>query len=233
MRETNNERSSVRRWLARVVAGSLALTIAIETCPRQFWGAQVAKEILSPVTARTGLWQGEWPLFAPDPVLNNAWLSAELTAPDGTLETWNSTYWASSSGWDKFRHFRMMNYANRIATRKLSARRDLAAYLLRDVFHRELTPLDDHDPGDHEPDDLAQHPLLSANPKNATPNVPGSSNANLFPEETSGPEEQRWRLVLYRNRMDLALPDDGSLPSRDETTWILSSRPFLIREYRP
>ena len=77
--------------------------IIIEVLPYNFRGKQIGstnyvKECIAPATRFAGLWQGEWPLFAPNPGINNSWISAEIEAPTGELECWNSTYWATTSG---------------------------------------------------------------------------------------------------------------------------------------
>ncbi|MEZ6136484.1 MAG: hypothetical protein R3C53_16435 [Pirellulaceae bacterium] len=83
-----------KRWAIRLFVLTMFGIIAIETLPRrinwssqpvEFGPVQDAKAMISPFTCQTGLWQGEWPLFAPDPILNNAWLSAEIHDPDGKL----------------------------------------------------------------------------------------------------------------------------------------------------
>ncbi len=42
-----------------------------------------------------------------------------------------------------------------------------------------------------------------------------------------------WRLVLSRSELNVVLPDDGTLPTRDETLWISTSQNLTVREYQP
>ncbi|WP_145077883.1 hypothetical protein [Aureliella helgolandensis] len=132
--------SAGRRIAVRWFVGVCALWIAIETLPTSVPGIQRLKDLLSPISNRCGVWQGEWPLFAPNPVLNNAWLTAEITAPDGTKEYWNSTYWATASSWEKFIHFRHVNYGNRIASAGRAAVDDFCDYIARQEISSSATP---------------------------------------------------------------------------------------------
>ncbi|MEZ6136483.1 MAG: hypothetical protein R3C53_16430 [Pirellulaceae bacterium] len=50
---------------------------------------------------------------------------------------------------------------------------------------------------------------------------------------SSGVVEPRWRIVLSRNQMNMSMPDDGTLPARDDTLWIATSVNLLTREYSP
>jgi hypothetical protein len=147
----------------------------------------------SAALGRVGLWQGQWTLFAPNPKINNAWLAAEVYRPDGTQhEFWSSTYWADTSGWERFRGFRHINYNNRIQTQGQQAANDLADYLARRLIGPTAVPID-----------------------------------------VDQPLDSRWRLVLSRNELNLSLPDNGQLPTRDETLWISTSQNLTVREYQP
>ncbi len=196
-----------RRWLIKLFVATLLLVIAIQCTPRQFAWIDLAKDASGPLARRLGLSQGEWSLFAPEPTLNNAWFSAEIYAPDGTLTSWNSTYWGTASGAQKFRDFRMMNFGNRLSRRDPLAREDFADYLARKMIGPNARAVVTAE-GDTQP---ARE---------------GSS------EMPSSPAE-RWRLVLFRSQLKMTLPADGTLPSRNETLWISSSQQLVEREYQP
>ena len=212
--------ATLARWFVRGLAAVLTLSIVIETLPSKFWGVSTLKRYVSPLNNRLGLGQGEWPLFAPDPKINNAWISAELRGPDGSFQIWNSPYWATKGNWDKFRHFRMMNYGNRLPFRELIAGQDFADYLVNKEFHLDLQPVET------EEDDLESKESA------ANKCMANESEANRI--ATAGPLQQAgaWKLDLYYNRLNISLPAEGGFPSRDDTTWISTSKKLLTREYK-
>ena len=119
-------------------------------------------------------------MFAPDPVLNNGWFTAEIQKADGTQAQWNSPFWIESDSRDKFLRFRHLNYYNRLPSLWYHpAREDLADYLARQS------------------------------------DVPVDS------------------IKLYHTRMRLIMPEDGSLPKRDEVDWMFSSEIVAKRSYAP
>jgi hypothetical protein len=187
------------RWFMLVITAF----IAVDAGPGAFPVVARAKQVVSPILTRIGLWQGEWTLFAPNPAINNAWVSAEIRDPNGELETWNSTYWAGTSGWERFRGFRYINYSNRLPTQDQAVADDYADYLARQL----ISP--------------------TAQPLNLSPDA--SSNAS---PPTQTPAEA-WKLSLFRSQLNLSLPEDGSLPPRDEVLWISTSKNLAIREYLP
>jgi len=103
--------------------------VAIDTIPRAYSIADLPKSWIHPLLVRLGLSQGDWPLFAPNPVLNNGVLVAELTDSQGNPATWTSTDWQQASAWKKFLRFRHMNYQQRLPNTHLAAI-DFADYLL-------------------------------------------------------------------------------------------------------
>jgi hypothetical protein len=198
---TNFNRESFRRWGVRLFVVAMLSVIVIETMPRSVNGHSIRgsvtlKHQLAPFTKFTGLWQGEWPLFAPNPVLNNAWISAEISAPSGERSEWNSTFWASASTWEKFRQFRYINFYNRLPFRGAGVADDFADFIARQQIGQNV-------------------------------------RAITSDESLNSTGEPTWSLQLNRNQMDISLPDDGTLPPREETTWIISSSHLSTREYRP
>ncbi len=164
--------------------------LVVDAVPDELPGAGQAKWFVGPFLNRTGLWQGQWTLFAPNPKINNAWISAEVYAPDGSQSAfWNSTYWAETSTWERFSGFRHINYNNRIQTQGKRAADDLADFLARSLI---------------------------------TPTAVATTD-----------RQAARRLVLSRTELNVVLPDDGTLPSRDETLWISTSQNLTVREYQP
>jgi hypothetical protein len=104
----------------------------IDVLPRSWNWLAVPKQYLTAVLNRVGLWQGEWPMFAPDPIINNGWFTAEIHAIDGSVTQWDSPYWYLQSGWDKFVRFRHMDFFNRLPLlHNRPAAEDFADYLGR------------------------------------------------------------------------------------------------------
>jgi len=119
-------------------------------------------------------------MFAPDPVLNNGWFTAEIQSTDGTTSQWNSPFWIEKGSAEKFLRFRYLNYFNRLPSPWFEqAREDFTDYLARQ---------------------------------------------SRMPVES---------VQLHHVRMRLIMPEDGSLPKRDEASWMISSEIVTKRKYQP
>jgi len=70
------------------------------------------REWLNPLIDGLGLWQGQWQLFAPEADKVNSAIVGVVEYDDGTTYEWRSPEWSQRSPWHKFRHFRMMEYAD-------------------------------------------------------------------------------------------------------------------------
>lgn len=188
------------RLFARLLVLIVLTFIFVEAAPGRLSITRWARPKLSPVLTRLGLWQGEWTLFAPNPGINNAWLSAEIYPPHGDVRMWNSTYFAEASGWELFLHFRHINYNNRLHATDRAAADDFADYLARRLISPTARPIE-------------------ALPTDA--------------QESSALENDAWELSLFRSQLNLTMPDDGSLPTREETLWISTSENLTVRRYAP
>lgn len=113
-----------------------ALVIAIDTTPANIEFLNPIKKSLFPVLGSIGLSQGDWPLFAPNPILKNGTIVAEVTDGDRQQGTWSSPDWARATAWDKFYRFRHMNYYQRVGQNHYACS-DLAAYLHRTIPAKE------------------------------------------------------------------------------------------------
>lgn len=137
------EGQNFRRRCVKVFFFLLVTTLVIDVFPRGIpgskefpvvWDIKVKNSYL--VNA-LGIWQGEWPLFAPEPVINNGGLSAELTYDDGTIEFWESSEWSRASVLEKFTRFRHMNYYTRLgASSNYIGCSDFIDYLQRSYSKR-------------------------------------------------------------------------------------------------
>ena len=218
-----------RRLAARSFFVIFAAVVLIDTAPRTWRWMRPVKQVVCPQLNYCGFWQGQWTLFAPHPILNNAWLSAEIYRPDGSQqEVWNSTYWANSSSWERFIGFRRMNYRNRMGAADPAAVHDLADYLARQLISPTARPVE-------QPAAEVIQTFDASQPARET--VGEFRNEEIesagAPVLEHNPEQPPWRLVLTRSQLNIVLPDDGSLPARDQTLWISSSKNLAVREYHP
>lgn len=126
----------MKRHAIRIAAGLFCIVVLIDTIPESYTWVRGAKAWIHPVLVGLGLSQGDWPLFAPNPVLNNGVIVAELTDGNGNPATWTSTDWGRASVWTKFYRFRHMNYHQRLTNTHLAAV-DFAKYLLKSVPYTE------------------------------------------------------------------------------------------------
>lgn len=199
---------TLRRRIVRCFVAIALLSIAIDTAPRWPFTAPL-QDLIRPVLNVTGLWQGDWPLFAPNPVINNGWISAEfykegdrspILTPEDKPLSWNSPIWSEYSAWNKFYRFRHMNYFNRATNRGKDVLDDLADY----IAHEKLGP-------EFHYVDMQTNKRIDKRPK----------------DESDGPIELR----LSKNGLKIVLPEDGSFPSRDETTWVYVGSGLGMRKY--
>jgi hypothetical protein len=105
--------SPYRRWITGFFLILTGLMVA-DVIPSEHLPLPQFKRALTMLLSRVGLWQGQWSMFAPDPVINNAWLEADLRDREGRQTHWSSPYWAEVDAWGKFRRFREINYFNRL-----------------------------------------------------------------------------------------------------------------------
>ncbi len=193
---------ALRRFFIRCFLLLALIVIAIDTAPGWKF-VKPLQQYLRPTLSYAGLWQGDWPLFAPNPTINNCWLSAEFyfqgvpkLASNGKPQSWNSPVWSSTNSWKKFYRFRHINYFNRVVYRGNNVVNDLADYVAR----MELGP-DCH---------FAE---------------------TITVDGVHAQEAETVELRLSLNRLQLVMPDDGSLPSPEETTWMSLSSNLALRKY--
>ncbi len=116
--------------------------LAIDVTPRQHLAHETLKNALDPIYDLTGLWQGEWNLFAPNPDRTNGYLSAEFVYEDGSTTWWISERPADLTAAEKFRYFKRFEYYDKI---RLDENRDawsaFADYLYRTHASDEHGPV--------------------------------------------------------------------------------------------
>ena len=124
----------LRRFGANVVIVTFVIVIAIDAEPSTCTAHQRLKNALDPALDASGLWQESWRLFAPETDSINTRVSARIQFVDGTEVQWESPDWPEMSSWQKFTHFRHMEYFDKLRNDESSAAwGPFAAYLARTV----------------------------------------------------------------------------------------------------
>lgn len=146
----------VKRVAVRIGFLGVALVLVLDTLP--WWNIVYVPKLYELYVAEPiGLWQGEWTLFAPNPFLDNGWMSADLRDQNGNRYVWNSPHWVEKGIVEKFTKFRHLNYYNRIySINNRIAADDLADNLARRPF--------DLQPGFNDPLKLFGEPPPPAEP---------------------------------------------------------------------
>lgn len=106
--------ASCRRVAIRCFALLIIGVMIADALPYAWTGGLEAKRVLSAVLNRIGLWQGEWSMFAPNPVINNGWVTVEMRTSTGQTIQRESPLWSELSGLQKFVRFRHLNFYNRV-----------------------------------------------------------------------------------------------------------------------
>lgn len=128
--------TNIRVLGIRIFVLMFAVAVAIDTLPDAWTPRSSLRKNLHRCLAYLGLWQGDWPLFAPNPTLRNGWIVAELVDKNGNQAVWVSTDWSKATVWHKFYGARHLNYHQRVVLGP-EASRDLADYLQRSIPGRE------------------------------------------------------------------------------------------------
>ncbi len=232
---TSNLRKTAVKWFFV----GLVVVIAIDTFPLgisnepgPFSFLYSVKSAIRPALRPIGLWQAEWRLFAPDPVLSNCWWTIEVKGPlsadlnrelrrtdqqglaatSGSL-SWNSPFWGEVRPAAKFFKRRHIAYSRRLSEFPVAVVEDFADDWVRERFGDRLHPLGDL------PDPLGDLPVENG----------ASENAAVDTESSSQP--CALEITVFRNELKLAHPDDGTLPSREDTVWLSVTDKYLQRRY--
>lgn len=171
---------------------ALVPLLVIDTLPWAAWRAEKPKRFVQQITMRLGLWQGEWSLFAPNPSVNNYWLTADAKNSRGEEFQWMTPYWPTVGAVEKFRQFRYLNYYNRLnLLQNRIANQDLAEYL-------------SHTLGDAPTTGEQLSVQLYLNGVNLVPPPPG---------EMPAPEELAW--VTFSEAVAEVTPSNSEATSHD------------------
>ena len=91
--EIASVRPRVQRLCVNAFICVLLFLFVADTIPVFLPFQQRLKVWIDPLLDKTGLWQEEWALFAPNAAKRNGWLRAEIEFADGTVLTWHSPRW--------------------------------------------------------------------------------------------------------------------------------------------
>ena len=127
---TEPRQSTFKVWCIRCFVAAWIILVAIDTLPTAYSPFTSLKYETNHRLRHLGLSQGDWPLFAPDPVLMNGVIVAELIDQKRNPHSWSSIDWSQASIWEKFYRFRHMNYLQRVGN-TTAATEDLADYAKR------------------------------------------------------------------------------------------------------
>lgn len=86
-------------WLVNGFVVGLLTLFVLDTMPCT---PQPVRQLIQPLLNFSGLWQGQWTLFAPVPDSQNHRLRAEIKFADGTQRIWESPAWTTQSPWRRF-----------------------------------------------------------------------------------------------------------------------------------
>ena len=124
----------LKRRLTNLFLGAWLLLLLVDALPRTSLLHQRLKNRVDPFLDVTGLWQGSWRLFAPNPDKIDTRMTAEISYADGSTRSWQSPDWRDMSSCRKFVNFRAMEYYDTVRRNENSAAwQSLADYLARTV----------------------------------------------------------------------------------------------------
>ena len=205
------------------VIGIDTLPLGISSDSGAFSFIYKMKSTIRPALRPIGLWQSEWRLFAPDPVINNCWWTIEvrgelagelqddlssttLPGSESNSLSWNSPFWGDVKPTEKFFKRRHIAYYRRLSEFPTEVLEDFADEWVRERFGSRL----------HAIGNIAmKNGLLEP----ATANTDVDSSPYVL------------ELSLFRNELKMAPRDDDTLPTREETTWLSVTEKYLQRRY--
>lgn len=127
-----------RRRIIDAFATVIVVLFALDTLPCT---PDSVRGLMEPLMDSTGLWQGTWNLFAPNPDSRNHRLRADLYYPNGTHRVWSSPDWRSQSTWQRFIGHRETEFIEKISDEvNRSAWHDFAMFVARQESLRMKVP---------------------------------------------------------------------------------------------
>lgn len=103
-------RARLEKAAVNVMLVSLLTLFVIDALPASTTLHATLQQETDALLDVTGLWQGRWNLFAPEPDKVNTAISAEFTYADGSVRRWRSPDWRRLGVLRRKRLFRHMEY---------------------------------------------------------------------------------------------------------------------------
>jgi hypothetical protein len=112
-------------WVKTALAFGFILVALLDAWPTERESGKRLLQHLRPVLNLTGLYQGDWQLFAPDPDRINTWVEARVLRADGSSFIWTTPDWQRRSQLQRFQEGRHQKLADAL---RLDSRRALWPY---------------------------------------------------------------------------------------------------------
>lgn len=126
----NSQWERMRRLGASLFVLVLVFGFAIDTMPPICEAQLVLKERVDGILDASGLWQGMWTLFGPNPDSENGRITAVVSYSDGSRVDWQAPDWGKTSNLDRVILFREMEYYDSIT---YNANKPLLPYFARHI----------------------------------------------------------------------------------------------------
>ena len=103
----------IRRWAINTFIAAMLAILAIDALPLAPTSLRV---LIQPFIAATGIAQGQWTLFAPEPDRVNRRLRAEIEYPGGTKVQWATPIWRERSAGEVFVNHRRRRWWDQVVS---------------------------------------------------------------------------------------------------------------------
>lgn len=104
----------MRRTISNTLIGALLFALVVDALPSLFPGHRRLDAMLDDVLDVTGLWQGNWQLFAPDVDRINTYVEAVVVYADGSTWSWTTPDWRDRSWWETLHQSRHPKLADNL-----------------------------------------------------------------------------------------------------------------------
>jgi hypothetical protein len=123
-------------WTKSALALAFMLVALVDAFPAHRESHKRLVQHLRPALNASGLYQGDWQLFAPDPDRINSWVQGRVTRSDGSSWYWSTPDWQRRSQLEKFLEGRHQKLSDAL---RLDSRRALWPYFA-DYILRQTPP---------------------------------------------------------------------------------------------
>jgi hypothetical protein len=113
-------------WIKSALAITFMIVALADAFPAASESHRRLLEHLRPLLSATGLYQGDWQLFAPDPDRINTWVEARVIRSDGSSWLWTTPDWLRRSQRERFVEGRHQKLSDAL---RLDSRRALWPHL--------------------------------------------------------------------------------------------------------